>query len=150
MISKGDLDGKVLNTWAIGRTSGAITITNGAFKSIGLSGSISVTSGNKLFISAQCGFYAAGTSHWSYDAFLNGTLLANSNWGDGINSGSYAVSGWQMDSHLYQHTLTSTGTYTIELKARCNVGSMQFGRDGTMGNGWGYDNAKMIIWEVTP
>ena len=141
--------GKVVNTWAIGSSGGLVTVSNtNSFQSIGCSGSISVTAGNKLFIQLQSGMYGESGRHYSMNVYFNSTPLGDSAWGAGISHGSLAYGGWDNKSALFQTTIGSTGTYTIEAKANCNNGSIKFQRDGTTASGWGYDSAKMLVWEV--
>jgi len=141
--------GKVVNTWAIGSSGGLVTVSNtNSFQSIGCSGSISVTAGNKLFIQLQSGMYGTSGKHYSMNVYFNSTSLGDSSWGGGISHGSLAVHGWDNKSALFQTTISTTGTYTIEAKANCNNGSIKFQRDGTTASGWGYDSAKMLVWEV--
>jgi hypothetical protein len=141
--------GKVVNTWAIGSSGGAVTIANtSSYSGIGCSGSISVTAGNKLLVQLQSGMYGASGMHYSMNVYFNSSSLGNGSWGAGISHGNVSYGGWDNKSALFQTTVSTTGTYTIEVKANCNSGSIKFQRDGTTASGWGYDCAKMIVWEV--
>ena len=143
--------GKVVNTFTIGSSGGSVTVSaTSSYQSIGCSGSISVTAGNKLLIQLNSGVYGASGKHYSFQVYFNGTAVVNPAWGSGILHGDSTVTGWDNHTNIYQTTVSSTGTYTIEAKANCNTGSIQFQRDGTTGSGWGYDCAKMIVWEVKP
>lgn len=140
----------VVNTWAIGMTSSAVTVSSASWTPIGCSGNISVTAGNKLFVQMASGIYvnSASTTHFSMNVYFNGASLGDPSWGLNISHGNTAYSGWFNTGSVTQTTIASTGTYTIELKAKSNTGSITFGGDGRTAGGFGYDCPKMLVWEI--
>jgi hypothetical protein len=145
------MGGTVVNTWSFGMTGPAVTVAASSWQTIGCGGSISVTSGNKLFVQVAASYYAQSTNttkHFAINVYFNGASLGDSSWGLGINHGTDYYEGWLTTGSVVQTTIASTGTYTIELKAKTSVGSLRFGGDGRTANGWGYDCPKMLVWEI--
>ena len=143
--------GSVVNTWSIGMTGPTVTVSTVNWTTIGCSADISVTAGNKLFVQMASGIHcyeSAPAKHFAIDVYFNGVTMSSPSWGVGISHGDTAYTGWFNTGSIAQTTIASTGTYTIELKAKSNSGSIRFGLDGLQGGGWGYDCPKMLVWEI--
>jgi len=149
-------DGHVKKTWYKGSTrTTALAISNtGTYQDCSCSANIDITSGNYLLLHFGGTVYAATARHWSFNMYVNGVTVGNVGWGHGIYHGNTTISGWMSFGSQTVYPIPSTGTYSCELKANCNVGTISVCYDSNSTSavgdnlGFGYDGFHWIAQEI--